>query len=233
MTDIHRIEEQLEVTPQITGGNVMVTGLAWYGKSGVMPWLEPQAILDFDIELHNQNTQPLELVSSQVIVHDVWGRTATGGVYRHGPGTPNRRVLLYPGDIRSISAAGILLPMPLTWSRAELRVTLKPADPATLRASVRWHDFTIQSEQRNPDGSYHLIGTTQHAEQRVGDSDARPAAVVSFYNAQGEFVRGGTWPLAGGNILDVDFKPGAVPRGPVTQARVFFIEAYGPPIQFP
>ncbi len=233
-TNIHALERRLQVTPQVTGGMTTVTNVAWYGNGiGWLPRFYPNAILYFDLELHNQDAQSLELVSTEAIAFDTWGRTVSGGIHQYGPPAPNLRVLLYPDETRPVRAGGLRLPLPLTWQRVELRITLKPAEPDALQNVTRWYDFTVESERTDPDGSYHLVGHTEQAERRNGGDEGFPKAIVSFYNAQGEFVKGGEWFLSGGDKLDIDFEPGELPRGPVTRAHVFYIEAYGPPIEWP
>lgn len=50
-------------------------------------------------------------------------------------------------------------------------------------------------------GSYDLVGASPTAAPRAGRIDAEPAVMISFYNAAGEFVRGGAWHW--GDALDV------------------------------
>jgi hypothetical protein len=222
LLDPAQVDRQLRVQTQVQGGQATLDGIVWQTGGG---WPLPVAVPAFSLLLVNQSNQALEVADITIVLRDPLLRTVQNNPARFG--VEREPVYLGPYESQVVEVVGIGLPYPMTWNQADVTVMLQPATANTRGRLNRWADFTIEADEARPDGSYRLVGRMAATNWRSPNGGMLfPRAVIAFYNAQGQFVSGGAYPVSGTQLFQATFAPGEVHNGPVTRAEVLFIEDY-------
>lgn len=223
LIDIRQVASEMQLSATVVGGDAVVSGVA--AEGGGTPTDALGQGLVVDLELANRGQTDLEVTRVQITAHDSLGRTETSTPILYGTG--NDPVLLRPGETRPVAAGAIRLPQPLAWQRAEVTVEVQPARPETLARLHRWSDIVVESSGPTDDGGYQLSGFVRNLQRTTEDGEfLNPVVLVSFYNAQGEFVAGESLPLSALDTFTATLPAIATPRGPIASHKVWGVEGY-------
>ena len=230
--DLRIVDWRLQTQSIVSDPEVEVVGIAWKQYGPLWPLLAlriPIAALGVDVLLHNTSSHAIEVSETYVVLRDTFGREVKGDLVQRGKYYDN--VVIFPGESRPFWAGNVLYPsyplLPLTWSEAEVHITIKQASSGALAALWRWEEVVVTGAGYDAEGNYIIEGKVPGAYHVLDNGGGiKPRVVVSFYNAQGEFIASEDFGVSGiVNTFNGTIDGARIPNGPIVSYVIHFAEA--------